>query len=119
MGKRPPTEAASRVQHQLVGWKSSRAMPCCPGRWRYRKRTGDALSTCLVMENGLNVTFPAAPPATVASSASLSSPGGAEAVLQSAGVSRKSVIFYFLLFDGRDHPVVYAGETRRGTADLP
>ena len=26
---------------------------------------------------------------------------------------------YLLLFDGRDHPVVYAGETRRGMADLP
>src|SRR5882757_3063067 len=59
---------------------------------RYRKRTGDALSTCLVMENGLNVTFPAAPPATVDSSASLNSPEGTETVLQSAGVSTKSVI---------------------------
>jgi hypothetical protein len=71
------------------------------------------------MENGLNVIFPAAPPATVDSSASLNSPEVTEAVLQSAGVSTKSVIVYFLLFDGRDHPVVYAGETRRGMADLP
>src|ERR1700681_1453886 len=45
------------------------------------------------MENGLNVTFPAAPPATVDSSASLNSPEVTEAVLQSAGVSTKSVIF--------------------------
>jgi hypothetical protein len=71
------------------------------------------------MENGLNVTFPAAP-ATVDSSASLNSLNEVtEAVLQSAGVTTKSVIVYLLLFDGRDPPVVYAGETRRGMADLP
>jgi hypothetical protein len=27
--------------------------------------------------------------------------------------------FYLLLFDGRDHPVVYAEETRRGMDGLP
>jgi hypothetical protein len=68
------------------------------------------------MENGLNVTFPAV---TVDSSASLNSTEVTEAVLQSAGVLTKSVIVYLLLFDGEDHPVVYAGETRRGMADLP
>jgi hypothetical protein len=63
------------------------------------------------MENGLNVNFPAAPPATADSSASLNSLEVTEAVLQSAGVSTKSVIvFTSLLFDGRDHPVVYAGD---------
>ena len=89
------------------------AMRCWAGRGRYRKRTGDALSTCLVMENGLNVIFPAAPPATVDSSASLNSPEVTEAVLQSAVVSTKSVIVYFPVVRRPDHPVVYAGETSR------
>jgi hypothetical protein len=41
-----------------------------------------------------------------------------EAVLQSADVSRKSVIVYLPVVR-RPGPVVYAGETRRGMADLP
>jgi hypothetical protein len=43
------------------------------------------------MENGLNVTFPAAPPATVDSSASLNSLEVTEAALRSAGASSQGI----------------------------
>jgi hypothetical protein len=95
-----------------------------------------ALSTFLVMENGLNVIFPAAPPATVDSSASLNSPEVTEAVLQSAGVSTKSVIVSLVsrslaIYEKAEPPsstgryCLAGGSTRRaecrprGTTDLP